>query len=117
MGVVYSSSKNDKAPRPPGVVFKNPEPKPMYISEGTSEDDQTKIEEKDQSLVMTLKSETDVGNQVVQGIQDSLLENLAKNQQQLLKMQRDQNKDEVTGLNIDNYLIENDLGKIMKFIH
>ena len=89
----------------------------MYISEGTSEDDQTKIEEKDQSLVMTLKSETDVGNQVVQGIQDSLLENLAKNQQQLLKMQRDQNKDEVTGLNIDNYLIENDLEKIMKFIH
>jgi len=32
-------------------------------------------------------------------------------------MQRDQNKDKVTGLNIDNYLIENDLEKIMKFIH
>ena len=65
MGVVYSSSKNEKAPKPPGVVFKNPEPKPMYISEGTSEDDQTKIEEKDQSIVLTQKSEADGGNQVV----------------------------------------------------
>ena len=47
MGVVYSSSKNEKAPKPPGIVFKNPEPKPIYICDGTSEDEQTKIEEKD----------------------------------------------------------------------
>ena len=60
MGVVYSSSKVEKAPRAPGVVFKHPEAKPIYISEGTSEDDQTKIEDNlDQSRIATQVSETE----------------------------------------------------------
>ena len=52
MGVLYSSSKNDRAPRPAGVVFKKPDP-PIYIAEGNSDEDQTKIEEKDQSMAIT----------------------------------------------------------------